>query len=197
MRSSGTNGPRINKECHEGPSFRSERFIIHQQGNIELHVELECQLRRAHFKVMARLHSTRDCRAVADVMAGAAPAELSLRHLSLVIVMSHFVTLTAVQQIKARSRLSMFPGRCNDRSQGQRRCAGMVHASSTSAWKQVLVDARHGLGGAATPSGDDGCYRGSRQVSSPLANPSTDLGAEDTAVHGTVQEVELWAWQVE
>jgi hypothetical protein len=58
---------------------------------------------------MTCLHSSRDGRAAAHALADVAPAKLSLRHLTFVISMHRPVAETAIRQIQARSKVSVFP----------------------------------------------------------------------------------------
>jgi hypothetical protein len=75
-----------------------------------LHVLPKRQRIHGRSEAMTRLYSSRDGRAATGVMADVAPAKLSLRHLACVIPVHRLVARTAMRQIKARSRVSVFPG---------------------------------------------------------------------------------------
>jgi hypothetical protein len=115
-----------------------------RNGHSLLHVRPKRQRRYGRSEVLSRPHSSRDGRAATHVMADVAPMKLSLRHLTFVILVHRLVAETAVRQIEARSRVSVFPGQVQRPEQEgpEGRCDGRAHAGSPSASQQVRVEAR-------------------------------------------------------
>jgi hypothetical protein len=106
-----TDGGRVEEVWYQSRLSNTIGRKQRQQGHLWSDVEVTCRVLQGRPKGKARLHSSRNGAAMADIVTNVLPAKFIIRYLAFFTDMHRFMTELAVRQIQTRSCIGVFPGK--------------------------------------------------------------------------------------